>query len=90
MGARDFGISFGQIAAKYKITRSTVSFVVYRAQKQDNGKTLSRSVRPKVLTPNDERHVLRILHCSPYSLYSLILAEVAAKNFLLTLQQFLC
>ena len=42
MGARDFGISFGQIAAKYKIPRSTVSGVVYCAQKQDNGKTLSR------------------------------------------------
>ena len=67
MGARDFGISFGQIAAKYKIPCSTVSGVVYRADKQYNGKKLSRPVRPKVLMENDKHHVLRIFCCLPYS-----------------------
>ena len=53
MGARDFGISFGKIAAKYKIPHSTVSGIVYCAQKQDNGKTLSCPGWPKVLMEKD-------------------------------------
>ena len=88
-GDRNFGISFGQIAAKYKIPSSTVSGIIYRATKQDNGKTLSRPGWPKVLTVNNEQNFLSILRCRPYYSYSSILAEVPTKLSLLALQWFL-
>ena len=89
MGARDFGISFTKIAAKYKLPRSTVSGVVYRDQDQENGATSSRNGRPRSMSSKDERHVLRFLRRRPHTSYSTLLAEVPAKFSLSTLQRFL-
>jgi hypothetical protein len=63
------GVKPSQISRNLQIPRSTVVDSIQQNSKQNDGKSIPRSGRPKSYTERDKRHIIQLIKRDPFIKY---------------------
>jgi len=75
LGARDTGLSIGQVAAQFGRPKSTIQYTIKHRKNRPTGESRPRSGRPQSLSPGDKRLLKLAIQRDPHVTYAQLIAE---------------
>ena len=75
LGARDTGLSYGKLATRFNLPRSTIQYTIEHRHDRPGGESQPRSGRPRKLSPGDKRLLKLAFQRDPHITYARLIAE---------------